>query len=91
MDGLDTTTYSGEWDSESGSYRIKEGEDWVVSVCPMFFNDRILFSYRDEYPRTYSAAWCFDKGGAAALAAAVWDPDTEREPVGYKKVAIDAR
>lgn len=80
----------GHWNPGAGSFRIKEGDDWVISIMPMIFNDRVIFSYKDEYPN-YSAGWCYDKGGAAALAAAAWDPDTQRKPVGYKKEAVDAR
>lgn len=80
------------WDAEAGGYRVKEGDDWIVHVIPMIFNDRVTFSYRSDYSSScYTAGWCFDKGGAAALAAALWDPDTQHEPVGYKKVALDAR
>jgi hypothetical protein len=79
------------YDPATAGCIVKRTDEWVVSVIPMIFNDRITFSYAYEYPRTWTAAWCFDKGGAAALAAAAWDPDTEHEPVGYKKVAFDAR
>lgn len=79
------------WDGEIQSLVIKESNDWIISVTPMIYNDRLLFSTRRDYPISWTAGWCYDKGGAAVLAATVWDPDTEREPVGYKKVAGDSR
>ncbi len=79
------------WDEKTQSVVVKVTEHWIVSVAPMIFNDRVLLTSREEYPWTWTAGWCYDKGGAAGLAAAVWDPETEREPIGYKKVAADAR
>lgn len=65
-------------------YTIKETETHLVEIQPMIFNDRVVLT-----PKTcldiYECGWCFDKGGAAFYAAVAWDPDTEAEPVGYKK------
>ena len=79
------------WDDKMGSLVIREVGDWIVSVTPMLFNDRIYLTHRSEYPLSATAGWCYDQGGAAILAAAVWDPLTEREPKGHKKVAFDLR
>lgn len=86
-------TYAeGKWDEQIQSMVIKETDDWVVSVTPMIFNDRVLFTDKHrDYPLSWTAGWCYDKGGAAHLAAMVWDPETEHSPVGYKKVAGDSR
>jgi hypothetical protein len=85
----------GEWDSRLGAYKVKEGRDWLVSVSPMIFNDRVLLTDRQEYETSrypcYLAGWCYDKGGAAVIAALAWDPDTEHRPVGFKKEAFDSR
>lgn len=75
------------WDDAMQSLIVKESDEWIVSVTPMIFNDRVLFSLRSDYPLGWTAGWCYDKGGAAVLAAAAWDPDTQHEPVGHKKVA----
>lgn len=72
-DGWGTLTI-GEW----GGYRIQ--------IMPMLFNDRLIMTPRDS-TATYHHGWCYDKGGAAYLAALVWDPQTQGEPVGYKKRA----
>jgi hypothetical protein len=76
------------WDKQIQSLVVKESDEWIVSVTPMLCNDRIVFTRRSSYPGCYDAGWCYDKGGAAVLAAMVWDPDTQHEPVGYKKAAV---
>lgn len=79
------------WDPNIGSQVVKEGVGWIVSVTPMIFNDRVILTMRDEYPTSWTAAWCYRKGPAAVLAALAWDPDAEHEPVGYIKIAGDSR
>lgn len=70
---------------------VKVTDTWIVSWAPMLFNDRIYLTHRDQYPRLWTAAWCYDKGGSVVLAASAYDPDTQHEPVGYKRVAADER
>lgn len=79
------------FDEKIASLVIKESPEWIVSVTPMIFNDRVILTMRSEYPSGWTAGWCYDKGGAAILAAMAWDPNTEHSPVGYKKVAGDLR
>jgi hypothetical protein len=79
------------FDVQIGSLVIKESADWIVSVTPMIFNDRVLLTLRSEYPFSAVAGWCYDKGGAAVLAAQAWDPDTQPTPAGFKKEAFNAR
>lgn len=87
-----TATPEPGWSSEAETMVVKVTDSWIVSVTPMIFNDRILLARREDWPgRGYTAGFCYDKGPAAALAAAVWDPETERYPVGYKKIACDGR
>lgn len=79
------------WDPAIGSLVVAENEEWIVSVTPMIVNDRIYLTHRSEYPLCATAGFCYDKGGAAVLAAAVWDFEHDREPAGHKKVAFDLR
>jgi hypothetical protein len=80
------------WCEDIGSMVVKVTENWIVSVTPMIYNDRVLLSDRHGSWRLgWVAGFCYDKGGAAALAAMAWDPETERYPVGYKKIAGDSR
>lgn len=64
---------------------------WMVSVTPQMFNDRILLTSRETYPRGWTAGFCYDKGPAAGLAAALWDPTVEPYPMGFKRIAADSR
>lgn len=81
------------WNAEIASQIVAVTEHWIVSVTPMIYNDRVVLSRleRDEWRTGYVAGFCYDKGGSAILAALAWDPEVDREPVGYKKVAADAR
>ena len=74
-----------------GGAVVKITEHWVVAVVPMIYNDRITLSRHHEWRTGWSAGFCYDKGVAAALAAMAWDPETEQYPLGYKKIAGDAR
>jgi hypothetical protein len=77
---------------EQGCTPIKITENWIVGIMPMIFNDRIVLSEIGEWNGgLYTAGWCYDKGPAAVVAAMAWDPESEREPVGYKKRAYDGR
>jgi hypothetical protein len=79
------------FDLEIMSTVIRHDGDWMVSVTAMIFNDRVMLTHRSEYPNMATAGFCYDKGGAAALAATVWNPEEGAAPVGYKKCAFDAR
>lgn len=79
------------YDLETDSVVIKVTEHWVVSVARMMFNDRILLTHRTDWPIEVTAGWCYDRGLPATAAAAVFDPENERAPVGFKKLAFDSR
>lgn len=81
----------GAWDERLLAYVVRVTDEWIVSVHSMIVNDRVCLTSVDDYPLSWTAAWCYDKGGAAHLAAVLWDPDVDPEPVGYKKVAGDRR
>jgi hypothetical protein len=77
------------YDPAIQSYVCTKTDQFIVSVTPMLFNDRVILTSVEEYPRTYTRGWCYDKGAAAWAAALVFDPDTQDAPVGFKKVAGD--
>lgn len=77
----------GTWDEPMKSYVIHRTGPWIVSVSPMLFNSRVLLTHVAEYPLSWTAGFCYDKGPAAPLAAAAWDPLATPRPVGFKKVA----
>lgn len=71
---------------EWGTLTIGEWGDYLIQIMPMIYNDRLIMTPRNSAV-AYHHGWCYDKGGAAYLAALVWDPQTQGEPVGYKKRA----
>lgn len=78
-----------KWDSRLQSWVVKRAGPWIVSVTPMIYNDRVLLTHVDQYPHYWTAGYCYDKGGAALLAAIAWDPLVEDRPAGFKKVAAE--
>lgn len=81
------------WNAEIMGHVVKVTPRWVVAVVPMIYNDRVVLCRRerDEWRTGYVAGWCYDKGGAAGLAALAWDPERDAEPAGYRKKAVDSR
>lgn len=79
------------WDDQIESLVYKHVGPWMVSVTPQIFNDRVLLTHREQYPRRWTAGFCYDKGPAAGLAAMAWNPDEERNPAGFKRIAADER
>jgi len=77
------------FDEKIQSFIIRHDGPWTVSVTPMIYNDRVILTHEDQYPDCYTAGYCYDKGGAAFLAAMVWNPITDHRPVGYKKIACE--
>ena len=70
---------------EYATVTVGEFEDYLIQIAPMAFNDRLVMTPKHLNGMTYDYGWCYDKGGAALLAALVWKPDVEAEPAGYKK------
>jgi hypothetical protein len=71
---------------DCGTATIGEWGGYYIQIMPMIFNDRIVMTPA-SCPYVYDHGWCFTKGGAAILAALIWNPQTEAEPLGYKKRA----
>lgn len=63
---------------------------YTIDVCPMLFNDRLVLT-PESAPDGYDYGWCYPKGGAAEVAARIWDPETQAEPAGYVKAVIAGR
>jgi hypothetical protein len=79
------------WNDEQQANVVKVTENWIVAVTPMIYNDRIILATHAGWKWGYTAGFCYDKGPAAILAASLWNPETERYPLGYKKIACDSR
>lgn len=63
---------------------------WAVQIVVMIFNDRLVLAEPGLYGNP-CFGWCYDKGGAAHLAALAWNPEIDGEPAGFKKAAIGGR
>lgn len=79
------------YNAETVMVVVQVTEHWVVGVVPQAYNDRVLLCSHEEWRTSWTAGFCYDRGPAAMLAAAAWDPEREWFPVGFKKVAGDAR
>lgn len=65
---------------------IGEWGGYLIQIMPMTVNDRLVLTPA-RTPMVYDHGWCFDKGAAPMLAAMAWNPETQGEPVGFKKRA----
>ena len=79
------------WNETIKAHVVTVTEHWVVCVTPMIYNDRVLLCSVRDWDTSIVAGFCYDKGAVAAVAALIWDPETQHEPLGHKKVAFDSR
>lgn len=78
------------WDDKIQGTVYGFNGEWLMSIHPMLFTERICLTSTRDYPDSYSAGWDFEPGTAVA-AALMWDPENELEPQGYIRVACDSR
>lgn len=78
MEFLDEPTSDGY-----GVVTVARWGGWLVQVMPMLYNDRLVLTPEAQQDG-YEHGWCYPKG-AAVIAAAAWNPETQAEPVGYIK------
>lgn len=71
---------------EYGTVSLGEWGGYIIQIMPMIFNDRLIMTAKGN-EAFHDHGWCYDKGGAAFLAAFTWDPETQGEPDGFKKRA----
>lgn len=70
-------------------WRVKSTERYHLDVMIMFYNYRLVTTYRDE-PGLYDRYWCYagrtpDVLLAAVAAAFAWDGSDGTEPTGWAK------
>ncbi|MFD4858344.1 MULTISPECIES: hypothetical protein [Streptomyces] len=65
---------------------LGEDEDYSYEMWPQLFNDRLVLRVK-RAPWSWEYGWCFEKRGGLAVAAAfaIWDTETQDEPVGWHK------
>lgn len=71
---------------EWGTMTLGTWGGYKIQIMPMLFNDRLVMT-PEKSSWGYDHGWCYDKGGAAFLAALVWNPQEQGEPSGFKKRA----
>ncbi|MFJ1700480.1 hypothetical protein ACIOHC_36415 [Streptomyces sp. NPDC088252] len=66
--------------------RLGEDDDYLYEMWPQLFNDRLVLRVK-KIPTTWRYGWCFKQANGLAVVAAfaVWDPETEDEPIGWHK------
>jgi hypothetical protein len=64
---------------------VGEWGGYLIQITSMGFNNRIALSPLGMH--VYDWGWCYDRGPTALMALLIWNPETEGEPPGYKKVA----
>lgn len=65
---------------------IGEWGGYLIQVMAMGFNNRIVL-VPQAFRGVIDYGWCYDRGQTAMMAALIWNPDTEGEPAGYKKIS----
>lgn len=65
---------------------IGEWGGYLIQILSMGFNERIVMTPA-AFRGVIDYGWCYDRGPTALMAALVWNPETEAEPAGFKKVA----
>lgn len=73
-----------EWNETREAYTVAETATHWVDIVPMLFTYRVVLTPKSS-PMTYDVGWCYETFLAAAAAVAVWDRETEPEPIGYIK------
>lgn len=69
-----------------GTMTLGEWQGYLVQIMAMTFNDRLILTPANA-TGGYDHGWCYQKGAAALLAALAWNPETQGEPLGFKKKA----
>lgn len=67
-----------------GTVTVGTWGGYHIQIAPMLVNDRLVMTPAHTLG-IYDHGWCFPKGPAVLLAALVWDPQTQAEPVGFSK------
>ena len=82
------------YSESNGNLIVKETENWIFSVVPMIYNQRLCISTAKEHGRSYTAGFCYPSSSlsTAILAALLWNPESEQWPgSGFVKIAYDSR
>lgn len=65
-------------------FTIAEDADHWYDMIPMTFNHRLVLTPKTD-PRFWDYGWCYNNPTEVLLAMKVWNPETQNEPLGWKK------
>ncbi|WP_371590868.1 hypothetical protein [Streptomyces sp. NBC_00470] len=63
---------------------LAEDETYYYDAINMLFNWRLVMTPKAT-PEMWLYGWCYDGQLALTLALKTWDPETQNEPLGWKK------
>lgn len=63
---------------------LAEDDQHLYDAVPMLLNWRLLVTPKAT-PGMWTYGWCYDGRTPIAAALKVWDPQTQNEPLGWKK------
>ncbi|MFE4863267.1 hypothetical protein [Streptomyces sp. NPDC056670] len=65
-------------------FTIAEDDEYFYDALPYAFNWRLVMTPKAD-PRVWDYGWCYDGSASLILAMRVWNPETQNEPLGWKK------
>lgn len=66
------------------SMTIAEDDKYFYDAVPMVFNWRLVMTPKDN-TWMWEFGWCYDTPTALATSMLLWTPETQNEPLGWKK------
>lgn len=63
---------------------IAEDDEYYYDAIPMLYNWRLVMTPKDNQ-LSWDYGWCFAGPIELRLAMLAWDPETQNEPLGWKK------
>lgn len=72
------------------AYELGEDDDYRYVMMVMIFNYRLVMVPKDD-PMMWEWGWCFSGPKELLAGLHVWNPDTQHEPLGWKKRPTELR
>lgn len=80
------TVYSQPVANNRDGFTVAEDGEYFYDVIKMLFNQRLVMTPK-EYMLGWDYGWCYDDALTVLACLHVWDPQTQSEPLGWKKRA----
>lgn len=78
------TIYDEPVPNDREGFTLAEDDEHFYDLVPMVFNHRLVMTPKAD-TRLWFYGWCYDTALAATAAMKVWTPETQNEPLGWKK------